>query len=166
MAFWILKEEPTVYSYHDLERDGATRWTGVHNALALRHLRAMRPKDRALYYHTGAERSCVGIVEVTSEPQPDPDDDRGSYRVDVRPVRALRRPIPLSEVRLDPALAGIALVRLPRLSVLPLSEDQWVRLLAHEDATPRPGPVLTPGAKGRGTTSVPRPRPTGARRRR
>lgn len=133
MARWLLKEEPGHYAWADLVRDGRTDWNGVHNALALRHLRQMAPGDRAVYYHTGPERACVGIVEIVASPRVDRSDPRGSWSVAVRAVRPLRRPIPLSEVKADPALAGFALLRMPRLSVLPVTDDQWDRLLAHED---------------------------------
>jgi predicted RNA-binding protein with PUA-like domain len=164
VARWLLKEEPTHYAWADLVRDGRTEWDGVHNALALRHLRIMTPGDRAVFYHTGEERACIGIVEVVSSPHPDRTDARGSWSVEVRPVRPLRRPIPLSEVKADPALAGFDLVRQPRLTVVPVSDDQWDRLLGHEDtvAWPVPHPTATAKVRGRGTSR--RRRPTSARR--
>lgn len=162
MAHWLVKEEPDHYAWADLARDGRTEWDGVHNALALRHLQAMHAGDRALFYHTGGERACVGIVEVTSEPHPDRHDVRGSWSVEVRPVRALRRPIPLSEVKADPALAGFDLVRLGRLSVLPVTDDQWDRLLAHEDSTPLA--PATGASAGRARRTGRRPKRRAARR--
>jgi predicted RNA-binding protein with PUA-like domain len=166
MAYWLVKEEPAHYAWTDLVRDGRTEWDGVRNALALRHLRSMHLGDRAIFYHTGSERACVGIVEVTSEPRPDPRDARGAWSVEVRAVRALRRRIPLSEVRADPALAGFDLVRLGRLSVMPVSDDQWARLLAHENSTAWSPAPPTAARAGRGPRTVRRRRPVAARRRR
>ncbi len=164
MANWLLKEEPSHYSFLDLVRDRRTRWDGVHNPLALQHLRRMAPGDRAIYYHTGTERACVGLLRVASSARRATDDPRGSWWVTVEPVRPLRRSIPLHELRADPALAGLDLLRIPRLSVVPLSDDQWARLLAHENATPWSGPRPTEGSTGpaRGTGS---PRRRAARRR-
>jgi predicted RNA-binding protein with PUA-like domain len=136
---WLLKQEPSGYAWSDLVRDGATEWNGVHNPLALRYLREMSPRDLALFYHTGTERAAVGIAAVTSEPRPDPSDPRGSWTVDVRPVRPLRRPISLAELRTDRRLAGFELFRFSRLSVVPVSAAQWKRVLDHEvvrDADP------------------------------
>jgi len=166
VARWLIKEEPDHYAWADLVRDGRTEWNGIHNALALRYLRQMAPGDRAVFYHTGTQRACVGIAEVVGSPHADPNDERGSWSVKVRPVRPLHRPIPLSEVKADPALAGFDLVRLPRLSVLPISDDQWTRLLAHEDAVAWPPAHATAVSSAqRSGTSRPRRR-TAARRRR
>ena len=129
MAHWLLKEEPKHYAWSDLVRDGRTRWNGVHNALALRHLRAMRPGDTAFYYHSGSERAVVGIVRVVTAPRPDPDDPRGSVTLDVEPVRPLKRPVSLAELRDNPAFSGFLLLRLPRLSVVPVATETWDRLL-------------------------------------
>jgi len=130
MAHWLLKEEPTHYAYSDLVRDGRTDWSGVHNALALKHLRSMRPGDQAIYYHSGDERACVGIVRIASTPRPDPADDRGSWTVEVRPVRALPAPVPLAVLRGDPVFAGFDLLRISRLSILPVPDRMWARILA------------------------------------
>ena len=164
VSHWLIKEEPGHYSWADLRRDGRTEWDGVHNALALRNLKLMRPGDRAIFYHTGEERACVGIVEIASVPHPDPRDARGSWSVEVRPVRPLRRPIPLAEVRGDPALAGIDLIRIGRLSVVSLSDDHWARLLAHEDSTPRKASTATEAPSGPARRGVRRRRPHAARR--
>lgn len=129
--FWLLKTEPDVYSFADLVRDGATRWDGVANNAALLHLRAMRPGDWALIYHTGGERRAVGLAEVVSAPYPDPQaDDPKLVVVDVRAIGPLPQPVTLASVKGDPFFAGFALVREPRLSVLPVSAEQWQRLLA------------------------------------
>ncbi len=129
VAHWLIKEEPTHYSYADLVRDGRTTWEGVHNALALRHLRAMRRRDTAIFYHSGSERACVGIVRISSGPRPDTRDPRGSVVVDVEPVRALKHPVPLSAIKADPRFEGFELVRMGRLSVMPVDDARWKRIL-------------------------------------
>lgn len=131
MAYWLLKSEPTVYSYADLERDGTTVWDGVANNAALIHIRAMQPGDLALIYHTGDERRAVGLAEVISAPYPDPKaDDPKLVVVDVRAVRPLPTPVELSAVKADPFFADFALVRQGRLSVVPVNAAQWETLLA------------------------------------
>jgi len=125
VALWLFKEEPEHYAYPDLVRDGRTTWDGVGNALALKHLRQVRPGDRVLYYHTGKEKAVVGemkIVAARAEEGP------SAVCVEVEPVRALARPVPLKIIKEDPALADWDLVRLPRLSVMPVTEEQWRRI--------------------------------------
>ena len=130
MAFWLLKTEPGDYAFADLERDGATVWDGIANNAALKHLRGARPGDLALVYHTGDERAAVGIAELTSAPYADPaETDARLVVVDVKPVRRLARPVTLAAVKADPFFAGFALVREPRLSVMPVTPAQWRRLL-------------------------------------
>jgi predicted RNA-binding protein with PUA-like domain len=141
VARWLVKSEPGTYSYADLERDGATEWTGVHNALALQHLKRMRPRDEILFYHSGAERSVVGVARVASLPRPDPADDRGSWSLEVRPVRRLRGPVTLGELRADRALEGLALFRMSRLSVMPVAPAHWAAILRHEPDGPAPDPA-------------------------
>ena len=129
--FWLLKSEPDNYAYADLERDGAAVWDGVSNNAALLHLRAMQPGDLALIYHTGDERLAVGIAEITSAPYADPRiGDPKLVVVDVRPLRRLARPVTLASVKADPFFADFALVRQGRLSVVPVTAEQWGRLLA------------------------------------
>lgn len=131
MAYWLLKTEPSDYAYADLEADQETLWDGVGNNLALKHLRQIRRGDEALIYHTGKERMVVGIAEVTSDPFPDPERDNPRLAVvEVKPGRKLAKPIPLAEIKADPALKDFDLVRLPRLSVMPVSEAVWNRLLS------------------------------------
>lgn len=131
MGYWILKTEPQAYSYADLSREGGTIWDGVSNNVALKHLRAMRPGDQALIYHTGDERRAVGLAEVTSAPYPDPQyNDPRLVVVDVRPLRPLPRPVELATIKADPFFAEFALVRQGRLSVVPVTPEQWSRLLA------------------------------------
>ena len=129
--FWLLKSEPDNYAYADLERDGATIWDGVSNNAALLHLRAMQPGDQALIYHTGDERQAVGVAEITSAPYADPRlGDPKLVVVDVRPLRRLAQPVTLAQVKAEPFFADFALVRQGRLSVVPVSPEQWARLLA------------------------------------
>ncbi|MBP7146413.1 MAG: EVE domain-containing protein [Acidobacteria bacterium] len=144
---WLFKEEPTHYSFAEFVRDGATRWNGVANNLALRNLREARPGDLFFYYHTGDEKAVVGIGRVTSAPYPDPDaDDPRLVALDVVPVAALARPVSLAEIKREPELADFELVRLPRLSVMPVSEQQW----AHIEGMARRAPTTaTGGRKGR-----------------
>ena len=131
MAYWLLKTEPSNYAYVDLERDGETVWDGVSNNLALKHLRQMRKGDHALIYHTGGEKAVVGIADVVSDPYPDPEQDNPRLAVvDVKPKRKLSRSISLAEIKSDPELGNFELVRLPRLSVMPVAESVWKHLLA------------------------------------
>lgn len=131
MAFWLLKTEPEEYSYDRLYAAGRDRWDGVANPTALRHIRAMRPGDLALIYHTGKEKAVVGIAEVVSPPYPDPKAGDGRRAVvDVAARERLARPVTLAEIKADPAFAGWELVRMPRLSVMPVGEAHWRRLLA------------------------------------
>ncbi len=126
---WLFKEEPGHYAYADLERDGAAVWDGVSNALARKHLRQVTPGDRVLYYHTGKERAVVGEMRIAGGPEADPaGDDPKAIVVRVEPVRRWPRAVPLERIKQDPLLAGWDLVRLPRLSVLPVSAEQWRRL--------------------------------------
>ncbi|MDE2963879.1 MAG: EVE domain-containing protein [Acidobacteriota bacterium] len=131
MAYWLLKTEPSDYAYADLEADRQALWDGVGNNLALKHLRQIRRGDQALIYHTGRERMVVGIAEVTSDPFPDPErDDPRLVVVEVKPKRKLAEPISLAEIKSDPELKDFDLVRLPRLSVMPVTETVWKRLLS------------------------------------
>jgi predicted RNA-binding protein with PUA-like domain len=129
MALWLFKEEPDHYSFADLCRDGTTLWDGVANALARQHLRQVRRGDRVLFYHTGKEKAVVGVMKVISNPKPDPaDEDPKAVVVEVKAVRKLSQPVPLRVIKQDPLLAGWDLVRLPRLSVMPVTEEQWRRV--------------------------------------
>ena len=132
---WLLKTEPSAYSWAALERDGRAVWDGVKNALALRHLAAVAKGDRVLVYHTGNEKAVVGIAAVLSAPYPDPKQKNARLLViDIRPVQALRRPVPLAEMRANPKLKGFDLLRLPRLSVMPVSDPQWAAIMEMADA--------------------------------
>ncbi len=128
--FWLLKTEPSTYSYDDLEKEQETVWDGVTNNLALKHLRNIRKGDKVFIYHTGNEKALVGIAEVISDPHPDPKQkDPRLMVVDVKPKERLPRPVSLVEVKSDPTFAEFLLVRLPRLSVMLVTESQWKQLL-------------------------------------
>ena len=127
---WLLKTEPTTYSYDQLEKEGRTTWDGVRNNLALTHLRAMKAGDRVLIYHTGAEKAVIGLAKVAQAAYPDPkQDDPKLVVVDVVPERRLERPVTLAEVKAEASLKDLALVRMGRLSVMPVTPPQWKRLL-------------------------------------
>jgi predicted RNA-binding protein with PUA-like domain len=127
---WLFKTEPGTYSYQQLARDGRTVWDGVRNALALKHLAAVAKGDQVLIYHTADERAAVGVARVVrgAYPQPRQRDPR-LLVVDLEAVRALGRPVPLAEMRASRRLAGFDLLRLPRLSVMPVSADQWAEIM-------------------------------------
>lgn len=130
MAYWLFKEEPDHYAFADLEGDGETLWDGVSNNLARKYLRQVRPGDRVLYYHTGQEKAVVGEMRAVSEPVADPAaGDPKAVAVRVRAVRRLQHPVRLEKIKDDPSLAGWDLVRLPRLSVVPVNETQWKRVM-------------------------------------
>ena len=126
---WLFKEEPENYSYDSLVRDGKTTWTGVRNPLAQKHLRGIRKGDRIFYYHTGKEKAVVAIARAIGNAYPDPDDASGkAHVVDVAPVERLRRPVTLAEIKADKAFASFPLVRMARLSVMPVSDAEWARI--------------------------------------
>lgn len=127
MAHWLMKSEPGTYSWDDLVRDRSTEWDGVRNPTARQHLRAMKPGDEAFFYHSGEERQVVGIMRVTRGPQPDPKDPAW-VSVKVAPVRALG-PVTLKAIKAEPGLAKMELVRLSRLSVSPVRDAEWARVL-------------------------------------
>ena len=129
MMNWLFKEEPGNYSFDDLLKDRGTLWSGVRNPLAQKHLREIRGGDRVLYYHTGREKSVVGFARVTGGPIPDPEDTTGK-RVAVRivPVRGLDRAVTLAEIKATRIFGGFALVRISRLSVMPVSDRHWSQI--------------------------------------
>jgi predicted RNA-binding protein with PUA-like domain len=131
MNRWLLKSEPTTYSFADLLREQVTTWDGVKNPAALNHLRAMKKGDQALFYHTGDEKAIVGVARIVSNPYRDPQlEDPKRAVVDIAPVRGLKTPVSLARIKADPRFAGFALVRVPRLSVMPVTPEQWEALLA------------------------------------
>jgi len=126
---WVLKTEPSEYGWDDLVRDKRTVWDGVANLVALKHLRGVARGDLAIIYHTGDERRAVGIAEFASAPYPDPRDPK-LVVVDVKPRAPLARPVGLDEIKEHPAFADSPLVKIGRLSVVPLTAAQWKTLLA------------------------------------
>ena len=129
MANWLVKEEPTHYSFDDLVRDKKTSWTGVRNPLAQKHLRSIAKGDRIFFYHTGDEKSVVGIAKAGGAAYPDPADSDGKlYAVDVVPVKKLNAPVTLKSIKAEKAFASFPLVRMARLSVMPVTDDEWERI--------------------------------------
>ncbi|WP_372054993.1 EVE domain-containing protein [Tistrella mobilis] len=126
MARWLVKSEPFKYSWDRMVADGRTHWDGVRNHQASANLKAMKMGDRAFFYHSNEGKEIVGVVEIIREYYPDPSDEKGRFgMVDVAPVTAVGRPVTLAEIKADPALEGIALVRQSRLSVMPVSDEHW-----------------------------------------
>jgi predicted RNA-binding protein with PUA-like domain len=128
MNRWLIKSEPESYSWDDLVRDGKTEWDGVRNNAARLHLRAMNAGDEAFFYRSVAEPAVVGIVTVTRGPAPDPRDNAW-VSVEVAPLRPLERPVTLKAIKAEPALAGMELIRQSRLSVAPVRDEEWARVL-------------------------------------
>ena len=126
---WLFKEEPEHYSFDALVKDDKAVWSGVKNPLAQKHLRAVRKGDRIFYYHTGNEKAVVGIAKALGDAYPDPKDKTGKAAVvDVAPVKKLPRSVTLAEIKADPAFKTFPLVRISRLSVMPVSDTEWARI--------------------------------------
>jgi len=126
---WLFKEEPTHYSYDMFVKDKRAVWSGVKNPLAQKHLRSVKKGDRVFYYHTGDEKSVVGIAKALGDAYPDPADKSGkAHVVDVGPVKKLARPVTLAEIKADKAFADFPLLRISRLSVMPVSDAEWNRI--------------------------------------
>jgi len=122
---WLFKEEPGHYGFGQLERDGRTTWSGVKNPLAQKHLRGVRKGDRILYYHTGNEKAIVGTATAAGDAYPDPADRSGkTHVVDIVPANRMARPVTLAELKSLPSLSDFSLVRMPRLSVMPVTDQQ------------------------------------------
>ena len=134
MARWLMKSEPSSYSWQDLVRDGSTEWDGVRNNAARLHLRAMKAGDEAFFYHSMDERAVIGIMRIAREGAPDPKDSNW-VSVKVEPVRALERPVTLAEIKAEPRLAKMELIRQSRLSVAPVREKEWALVLRTETTT-------------------------------
>jgi predicted RNA-binding protein with PUA-like domain len=131
MAYWLVKSEPGAWSWDDQVKAGTTHWNGVRNYQAANNMKAMRLGDRAFFYHSVNERRIVGIVEVVKLYYPDPSDEKGIFgMVDVKAVKPLPNPIGLEQIKQDPALSHLALVRQSRLSVMPIDEAAWTRICA------------------------------------
>ena len=124
MAHWLMKSEPESYGWADLVRDGGTEWDGVRNNAARLHLKAMKRGDEAFFYHSMSEKAVVGIMRVTREAEPDPKAPDW-VRVRVEPVKALPRPVTLAEIKAEPRLAKMELIRQSRLSVAPVRHEEW-----------------------------------------
>lgn len=126
---WLLKTEPDCYSWDDLTRDGKTVWDGVSNALALKHIRAVRKGDRLLIYHTGREKAVMGVAQATADAYPDPKQQDEKLAVfDLKPLKALKRPVRLGEIKAEAMFAQWELVRMSRLSVMPVPQAIWERI--------------------------------------
>ncbi len=126
---WLFKEEPTHYSFDALAKDKRTVWSGVRNPLAQKHLRSVKKGDRIFYYHTGDEKRVVGVAKALGDAYADPEDKSGKASVvDVAAVRKLARPVTLAEIKGDKAFAEFPLVRISRLSVMPVSDAEWERI--------------------------------------
>ena len=131
MAYWLVKSEPFKYSWDQLVKDGRTHWDGVRNHQAANNLKAMRVGDKAFFYHSNEGKEIVGVCRVVKEAYPDPSDASGRFvMVDVEPETPLARPVTLKEIKADPALTEIALIRQSRLSVMPIEPAHWKHVLA------------------------------------
>lgn len=130
MNRWLFKSEPSEYSFENLVRDGGTVWSGIANALALQHLRTARKGDPVVVYHTGGIKAAVGLAKIAKDPYPDPKArDARLVVVDIVPDRPLKHSVTLAAMRGNPALAGLELLRISRLSVVPVSEAHWKVIL-------------------------------------
>lgn len=128
MNYYLLKSEPSAYGWADLIRDRGTRWDGVRNAQAAIHIRAMQPGDEALIYHSMTEKAAVGIARVTGPAEPDGPEGKWAA-VPIAPVHALPRPVTLAQMKADPRLSGLAMIRQSRLSVSPVTPEEWAAIL-------------------------------------
>ena len=134
---WLFKEEPEHYGFEALERDGQTLWSGVKNPLAQKHLRSVRRGDRIFYYHTGGEKAIVGIARAVEDPRNDPGDKTGRrVAVEIVPVEKLPRAVTLGEIKALKMFADFPLVRISRLSVMPVGDREWQAILKMAASTP------------------------------
>lgn len=128
---WLVKEEPTSYSFDDLLRDGRTVWSGVRNPLAQKHIRSMSKGERVFFYQTGNVKAVVGIAKTAAGPYVDPADKTGKlHAIDLVPVKKLKSPVTLAAVKADKAFATFPLVRISRLSVMPVTDEEWARIVS------------------------------------
>ena len=131
MNYWLVKSEPEAYSWSDFLKDGKTAWTGVRNFAARKNLRTMKVGDRVFFYHSGEEKSVVGLARVTREYYPDPTADEGDWSaVDLAPEKSSGKPVTLTAIKADKILKAMVLVKQSRLSVMPVTREQFARLLA------------------------------------
>jgi len=140
MAQWLVKEEPDHYGYDQLEKDRKTVWAGVRNPLAQKHLRGIKRGDRIFYYHTGKEKAVVATAKAASDAYPDPEDASGKMSVvEIVPDKKLPRPVTLAEIKSDTSFASFPLVRMSRLSVMPVTDAEWARIekLSRSDRSDR-----------------------------
>ena len=128
MARWLMKSEPSSYSWQDLVRDRSTEWDGVRNNAARLHLKAMQRGDEAFFYHSMDERAVIGIMRIAREAAPDPKDPAW-VSVKVEPMRSLERPVSLREIKAEPRLQKMELIRQSRLSVAPVRDEEWAVVL-------------------------------------
>lgn len=137
MAYWLMKSEPGAYSWDDLVRDGKTYWNGVRNYQASNNMKAMKRGDRAFFYHSVKEKQIVGIAEVVKEYYPDHTDESGRFgMVDVKPVKPMTQPVTLAQIKAEPKLKDLALIRQSRLSVMPIDEPEWRLICKMGDTAP------------------------------
>ncbi len=130
MNYWLLKSDPETYSYGDLEKDGKAVWDGVANNLALQYIRQMKKGDLAFIYHSGEDKHIIGIAEITSNPYPDPKLKDGKLVVmDLKPIKTLAHPVTLAAIKADASFADFSLVRMSRLSVMPVSKERWDKIM-------------------------------------
>jgi predicted RNA-binding protein with PUA-like domain len=134
---WLFKEEPTHYGYDEFVKDGTTVWSGVKNPVAQKHLHAVKKGDRIFYYHTGDEKAVVGVAKAMGDAYSDPDDTSGKFAVvEIAPVKKLKRPVTLKEIKAEPAFKDFPLVRISRLSVMPVTDAEWNRIEKLSTSTP------------------------------
>lgn len=128
MAYWLLRSEPDAYSWQDLERDGGTEWDGVRNATARIHLKAMQPGDQAIFYHSNLQKAAVGVMEITRAWREDGPDGKWAS-VAVKPVRQLPRPVTLAEIKAEPRLENMMMLKQSRLSCSKVEPEEWAVLM-------------------------------------
>lgn len=124
MNYWLVRQEPEAYSFDDLQKDGQTDWTGVRNFQARNNLRAMKTGDKVLFYHSGGEKAVAGLAEVSRDEFPDPTDEKW-VAVEIKPIEKVAKPVTLGDIKAHPELANIALIKQSRLSVVPLTKDEF-----------------------------------------
>lgn len=135
--YWLVKQEPTSYSFDTLEKEGKAVWDGVHNNLALKHINGMKKGDQAFFYHSGDQKQIVGILEVISNPYPNPKEkDKRFVVVDVKYKKRLKRPVTLAEIKKEKKFKDWELLRISRLSVMPVPKEIWDKILekSHQDS--------------------------------
>ena len=131
MAYWLMKSEPGAWSWDDQVRDGVAEWDGVRNHQASNNMKAMKTGDRAFFYHSVNEKQVVGIVQVVKEYYPDPSDPKGRFgMVDVKAVKPFKRPVTLADIKAEPRLAELSLIKQSRLSVMPIGDEEWSLICA------------------------------------